>query len=113
MPVVFPFHILQDHDKPEQGEACNHCGLCCRVQACEVSETFLQSSQTPCIALEVHDGNFLCGMMIRPHHYLGITLPDADTYLIPHFKLLLGSGQGCGMPDEVIAVKVSAKMGRS
>ena len=109
--ISFPFHILQDHDKPLYGEPCNNCGLCCRVQACKVSEIFLKSSQAPCIALEYHDGKLLCGMLIRPAHYLGITFPDATAetasqYLIPQFRLLIGAGDGCSMPDEVLAVKL-------
>jgi hypothetical protein len=107
MSTIFPARILQDHAKPQFREPCNYCGLCCRVQACHVSENFLHSEQAPCIALEVHDGKYLCGMMIRPSNYLGLTHlgTAADEHLIPLFKRLLESGAGCGMPDEIVVIK--------
>lgn len=106
MSTVFPARILQDHNKPAFREPCNHCGLCCRVQACHVSRNFLKSDQAPCIALEVHDGKMLCGMMIRPATYLGLThLEGADAELIPMFKRILESGVGCGMPDEIVVIR--------
>lgn len=108
MPIAFPFRILQDHDKPKFGEPCNHCGLCCRVQACHVSRKFLNSQQAPCIALEMHDGKFMCGMVIRPSHYLNINWRDEafEQELIQGFKRLIETGSGCGMDDICMAVKL-------
>lgn len=106
MSTTFPARILRDHDKPRFREPCNHCGLCCRVQACSVSLNFLKSEQAPCIALELHDGKMLCGMMIRPAHYLGVThLENVDAELITMFKRILEPGVGCGMPDEVVLIR--------
>jgi len=106
MPTAFAFNILQQHaPKPEFGKPCNNCGLCCRVEACRVSKTFLRSAQAPCIALEFHDGKFFCGMVRRPSYYLNVSHlnlgGEADEILSEKFAALIYSGQGCGMPDEV------------
>src|ERR1035438_4190255 len=106
MSTIFPARILQDHNKPKFREPCNHCGLCCRVQACHVSKNFLQSEQAPCIALEAPDGKYLCGMMLRPSLYLGLShLEGADSELIPLFRTLLGPGVGCSMDDEIVVIQ--------
>ena len=106
MPTAFAFNILQQHaPKPEFGKPCNNCGLCCRVEACHVSKTFLRSEQAPCIALEFHDGKFFCGMVRRPSYYLSVSHlnlgGEADKILSEKFAALIYSGQGCGMLDEV------------
>ena len=107
MSVAFPFHILQEHPpKPTFGAPCNNCGLCCRLQACHVSENFLNSSQAPCIALEVHNGVYQCGMILRPSHYLGLShLDGADEMIRPLIAEALDIGRGCTMDDVVLAVR--------
>lgn len=101
---VFSFNILQEHaPKPEYGKPCNNCGLCCRVDTCQVSRTLLGSTQTPCIALEFRDGKFVCGMLTRPEHYL------PDSYQNDNVKAFIDywvhPGFGCEMPDRMIAVE--------
>jgi hypothetical protein len=46
-------------------------------------------------------------MMLRPAHYLGVSHLglEANADLAPMFKKVLESGVGCGMSDEVIAIK--------
>lgn len=102
---VFPASIVSEHaDKPRRGEPCNNCGLCCRVDTCQVSRQLLQSEQTPCIALEMHDGKFMCGMLRRPEHYLpnGKVTPE-DLHFILYW---VHPGFGCEMPDEIKLVQI-------
>lgn len=106
--IAFKFNILQDHQKPLFGEPCNNCGLCCRVQACHLSREFLHSEQAPCIALEVHDGKFLCGMILRPSHYLGLN-PKVDEHLGKLHGMLVDAGAGCTMDDVVMAVQLTQR----
>lgn len=64
------FPILQ---KPPFRDPCNRCGMCCREEACELSELLLHSTIAPCVALEIEDdGRTSCGLRKRPSHHLGI-----------------------------------------
>lgn len=87
--------------KPKFREPCNGCGLCCKLQVCEAGKLFLGTTSTPCPALEYESNRYWCGLVRRPHHYLGITFAEADTILSPGFYTLIAGGQGCGMEDEV------------
>lgn len=105
--TAFPALWVKDHNKPKFTEPCNNCGLCCRVQACHVSREFLKSEQAPCIALEYHDGKFLCGMTIRPLHYLELPADqELHKQLVAGFRELLYIGQGCGMRDEIVIMEI-------
>lgn len=104
--AVFPFKILQEHaPKAKFHEPCNGCGLCCRVEACEVSKTLLGSHQAPCIALEFRDGKYVCGMVTRPEHYCqGIDIPLEQVK--KYVDYWIAPGQGCDMPDTIVAIKL-------
>ena len=105
---VFPLKILQEHTpKPLNGQACNNCGLCCRVQACHVSKHILHSDAAPCIALEVQDGKYLCGLLRRPAHYLP-EFEGREELARAVIGKLLDIGGGCGMPDEALAMNQEA-----
>jgi len=107
--IAFQFNILNQHaPKSKFATECNHCGLCCRVQACEVSLNFLHSNQTPCIALEVHDGKFLCGVVLRPEHYFPQANQDGKPMeeVREIVKQILAIGEGCGMPDNVALARI-------
>jgi hypothetical protein len=102
--IAFAFNILKQHAlKPKEGEPCNNCGLCCRVSVCEVSKTLLHSEQTPCIALEFREGKYVCGMLLRPAHYLGADYAGEHREYIDYW---VHPGYGCEMSDEVVAVKL-------
>lgn len=97
------FPIIQ---KPPYRSACNRCGECCRHQACEASIQLLHSEQAPCVALEISaNGETRCGLMTRPHFYLGLAwsaddCKKVDEFFAPMIGKYLGIGQGCGMEDE-------------
>lgn len=97
--------VLNVLQKPKFREPCNRCGECCRQEACEASVQLLQSEQIPCIALEVEGNQFRCGLVHRPHFYFGLAWSaddcrQFDEHLGPLVAKYIGTGQGCGMPDE-------------
>jgi len=104
--TMFPFRILQEHaPKAKYKEPCNGCGLCCRVEPCEVSKNLLHSHQAPCIALEFHDGKFLCGVVLHPDKYLQNTV-YREFEVRAYIEHWIAPGQGCDMPDGVVAIKL-------
>lgn len=58
--------------KPDYGQACNGCGVCCSAEPCPVARVFLWQRRGACRALEWHTdaGAYRCGMLLRPAHYL-------------------------------------------
>jgi len=107
--VLFPAAIIKEHpEKAKFKTPCNNCGLCCRVQACEVSRNLLHSDQAPCTALEIHDGKYLCGVLLRPNFYLSHLGQGNEAEIRKSLKRILSidDGFGCGMPDEVVLVRI-------
>jgi hypothetical protein len=83
--------------KPAVGAPCTGCGLCCAQAVCRVGQQYLPGGPhaAPCPALEYADGRLWCGLVRRPHHYLGLSFRAADSVLRPLFAALLGIAQGC------------------
>lgn len=88
-------------DKPEIGESCNGCGLCCQVQVCSTGslalglvEAYGERAAGPCPALEQDGEGWACGLVRRPKHYLPGN-PRGVTVLREAAKLLIGAGIGC------------------
>lgn len=59
--------------KPNLGQACNGCGVCCAAEPCPVSLALLWPHQTPCRALiwQEETQRYVCGMVAQPANYLG------------------------------------------
>lgn len=85
-------------NKPSFGAPCNNCGICCAMELCDVAEEYFPGATAPCPALEYHEGRFLCGLVVRPSHHLGMAF-NGDRVLSPLMAKAIGSGQGCGCPD--------------
>lgn len=91
--------------KPQVGEPCNGCGLCCQIQVCrngayvlKLVKNFGDTVPGPCPALtEREDGSFGCGIVINPLKYIKKSKYRPDV-LRREFANLIGSGSGC---DEV------------
>lgn len=105
--VMFPARLVKEHaEKPLRGEPCNHCGLCCRVEACHASKELLKSDQAPCIALEVHDGKYMCGLLLRPEHYVnGLDYPLSN--IREFVDYWVNPGVGCQMDDHIKLVQIT------
>lgn len=86
-------------NKPPFGDPCNHCGVCCSLELCDVAEEYFLGSPLPCPALEYREGRFLCGLIVRPSYHLNLHF-NGDKILSPLFTQAIGAGQGCGCPDE-------------
>lgn len=58
--------------KPQIGQVCNGCGVCCAAEPCPVSRAFLWQWRGACHALEWHaeSQQYRCGMLLRPAHYV-------------------------------------------
>jgi len=59
--------------KPELGQPCNGCGLCCLSEPCPVGVLASRRRQGACAALRwsADSGRYVCGMLDRPWQELG------------------------------------------
>jgi len=59
-------------DKPEVGQPCNGCGVCCAAEPCPVALFFLWQRTGRCQALVWDESQkmYRCGMLIQPSTYL-------------------------------------------
>ena len=80
-------------EKPAFGSPCNGCGFCCIREPCALAKEHLGAIDK-CPALERAGDRYACGMITRPHHYLG-TEAFGDPLLSKLFGEALGIGQGC------------------
>lgn len=87
--------------KPKLNSPCNHCGMCCTVQPCELANEFLNCTEGPCIALERDGIKQVCGLVRRPAYYMfGEHRPESETgHLSVLFANSLGIGRGCDADD--------------
>lgn len=53
----------------------------------------------PCLALKHEGGQFVCGMIRRPGHYMQLPNDWADVHLGGIFAEALGAGKGCDADD--------------
>jgi len=63
--------------KPDVGQPCNGCGVCCAVEPCPVARVFLWQRTGRCCALVWDEAQqiYRCGMLIQPSSYL-VWLPQ-------------------------------------
>lgn len=87
-------------DKPEIGQPCNNCGLCCQSIVCSAGSLVLglvdkpgARAKGPCPALTRTEFGYSCGVMLKPHSYLRSR--RGPTVLRNAFGLLIGAGMGC------------------
>ncbi|WP_295753635.1 hypothetical protein [Undibacterium sp.] len=58
--------------KPQPGQACNACGVCCASEPCPVARAFLWQFRGACQALvwSAAKRQYRCGMLLEPSNYL-------------------------------------------
>lgn len=75
--------------KPRFAEPCNHCGLCCKSQLCELAVMAFPGASAPCPGLDVRQNVALCSLVIT----------ETAAGMEPMLANSLGIGSGCSMPD--------------
>jgi len=60
--------------KPQLGQACNGCGVCCASEPCPVAGVFLWQFRGACKALVwlADKQQYRCGLLLEPSNYLVI-----------------------------------------
>jgi len=76
--------------KPQFTKPCNHCGLCCQNELCEVGVIAFPGSSPPCPGLILNEDDYLCKFV----------LIESGNDMLPVINQSLGIGFGCSMPDE-------------
>jgi len=82
-------------DKPPRGEPCNGCGLCCRLELCEIGAMAFgddQPAPCPALRLDADTGMSRCSFVECEIAY----------ELEPMLQKALGIGGGCLVDDDVI-----------
>ena len=91
--------------KPQLGEPCNGCGLCCLVAPCPLGMLLSRRRHGACAALRWDGGaaQYRCGALTQPGEVLRAALPHALRFFAPMLTGLLArasrrwiaAGQGC------------------
>ncbi|MFZ6771347.1 hypothetical protein ACO0LB_01395 [Undibacterium sp. SXout7W] len=100
--------------KPELGQSCNGCGVCCAAEPCPVARVFLWQYRGACRALiwNADHMRYQCGMLIQPAYYLR-WLPLAWQYRFSQMiNRWIAAGIGCDSDAEV-AIAPSSEPGPS
>jgi hypothetical protein len=75
--------------KPSFAAQCNHCGVCCQGQLCELGQMAFPEASAPCPGLDVREDIALCSLVVM----------EAAAGFEPMLAKSLGVGAGCSMPD--------------
>jgi len=51
-------------EKPEFGQPCNYCGLCCEQGRCHLAVDVIGEGPGPCPLMIMQDGEFLCSLVL-------------------------------------------------
>lgn len=86
-------------EKPKFKEPCNGCGLCCRLELCDIAEEYFPGASAPCPALEFDGVRMWCGLIMHPSRHLKLNF-NIDEDIAPLFFRMIPINQGCGMEDE-------------
>jgi hypothetical protein len=86
MPDAPPLHTLA---KPRMGDACNGCGLCCRMEVCALGVPVF-GAEAPCTGLIEAGGRTWCSLVVMEP----AAGPDR------RIASALGIGMGCDADDD-------------
>lgn len=81
--------------KPDCGQPCNGCGVCCAAAPCPLSRLLLRHRDGPCPALQWQDNRYFCGLITAPAHYLRWLPPRAVPLFLPLARRYLALDIGC------------------
>jgi len=94
----------QAPDKPDLGQPCNGCGVCCAAAPCPVSLALLPQAQPACIALQWNQTQqrYFCGMVVAPNNYLKWLPTRLNALASRIFKRWIAAGQACDSDAELL-----------
>jgi hypothetical protein len=92
--------------KPEPGQRCNGCGVCCAIETCPVARVFLLQWRGPCRALQWQDSSrrYLCGMMETPTVFLSVLPARLKPWFRRCVNRWIASGTACDSNVEASAI---------
>jgi hypothetical protein len=91
--------------KPEDGQPCNGCGVCCAAEPCPLSLALLRHRDGSCPALlwSGDQSRYVCGLAADPLTYLP-WLPRLSRPLFSRLaRRWIAAGSGCDFDAEVLA----------
>jgi hypothetical protein len=88
--------------KPEVGQACNGCGVCCALETCPAARLRFLQRKGPCPALEWSDKEirYICGLLRRPGKYFGWLPKSAQNIASRVVRRWIAAGKGCDCSAE-------------
>lgn len=88
--------------KPEEGEACNGCGVCCALETCPAARLLFLRKAGPCPALQWSAANarYQCGLLISPRKFIGWLPKVAEKTASRLFTRSIAAGCGCDCSAE-------------
>jgi hypothetical protein len=83
--------------KPEHGQPCNGCGICCIAERCPVALLVLPGGRGSCAALEWDGpaGRYFCGMVRRPANYIAWLPRSWEGAAGRWFAVRIAAGKAC------------------
>jgi hypothetical protein len=83
-------------EKPPQGDPCNACGLCCRMELCAIGRIVYGDIPGPCPAIAITPKGSECGMVLHPGQFAPEAVRRHGTAKVrASAKELLAIGLGC------------------
>jgi hypothetical protein len=82
--------------KPEDGEPCVRCGLCCVHRPCWIGRMLFEQEEGECPALHWSAQGSSCGLMDSPQMFMPVQVAIKGAGRVREAaKLLIGAGVGC------------------
>lgn len=88
--------------KPEEGAACNGCGVCCALETCPVARLRFLKRGGPCPALlwSTTATRYECGLLSTPEIFLGRLPWATETFIQRLLARWIAAGKGCDCTAE-------------
>jgi hypothetical protein len=83
--------------KPELGQPCNGCGVCCAAETCPAARILFLQASGPCPALQWHDkkARYVCGLVMAADEQLRWLPRSLRDPAGRFFARVVAAGRGC------------------
>ena len=90
--------------KPQWGQACNGCGVCCAAEPCPVGALVSRRRSGACAALRWNEkaSRYTCGLISDPQRVLGLRWHMATRLISALATRLVSAGKGCDSDAEAL-----------